>query len=222
MLWEVYEMHCITGHHNKFYRIMHSGNTVVVRSGRRGTEGRVSVKKIGSIPTSDDVFVADQRANKYREGYETVYSDDARGDATVPVPLPSRLPKSIEEIEQLCLDRWRLYATYEVPDTPTRWVLYSGLVETSKVNLTARFMLEALQSRTHAIDVGRDLVIGSRAYNPYVNLATPADLGPVGLNDSEEVLAAALSLWFPESSNPSAFMDAARRHIGASRSLTVV
>jgi predicted DNA-binding WGR domain protein len=83
-MWEARELHCIGNGHDKFYRIIQAGPVVVIRYGRRGTEGQRQVKVFNSSHEANYFFNDTVENKRWRRNYTVVYTDRRPRDVAVP------------------------------------------------------------------------------------------------------------------------------------------
>lgn len=209
MSWQAHELHCVNRQHNKFYRIIQSNGQVVVRFGPRGSSGQVIFKQLDEDAATE--FVSNQiREKLYKKGYSEVFTDYEPGGLG---PWGSPQPATLTDIEEALMARWKVLATSGLTGTPRYWAVFSNLLLLSKVDLSARFALDALQSPTHLVDPARDLVIAS-VNSPKVfrqSMVPVSDLGAILESDTTDILQTALGLYQPDSPDPSKFLAVARR-----------
>ena len=106
-MWEAYELHCIGNGHDKFYRIIRSGQVVVIRYGRRGTDGQRQVKTFGANGlewVGAEWFVRDTLDTKRRlKGYQVVYVDRRDRGTKAPTQEDEMERDYLERFEQATL-----------------------------------------------------------------------------------------------------------------------
>jgi predicted DNA-binding WGR domain protein len=217
MNWEAYELHCVNSKHDTFYRVIRSGHTLVTRFGRLGSTGQRLVKTLGHEADAHNLAVIQRvdkiNKNHYREVYRDEFWEQGSGFEMDPLPM------SVEEIEQMFLDRWQSTAVRGLTGGPKQWVVVADLVRLGLVDLTARFVFEKIKAGPHVVDASRDLTLAAisdpRALRRDTKFSLEV-LGYVNNGDTSEILNAALGLYSPGANHASNLMATARRLVSAS------
>jgi predicted DNA-binding WGR domain protein len=222
-MWKGYDLHCVSDRHNKFYRIIRCGGTVVIRFGRLGADGQRIVKTMGSQEAY--TFTERQHGDKVRgirgERYGEIrrdYANAVPAGLVIPDPWVGGTEDVADGIEQMYLSRWRESTRINLDDKPGHWAVFSGLLKVAKVDLVAGFVLDELKANPYAIDAGRDLVMGrvSGYERARATWTWVSSIGSVEGPDTSEIAGTALGLYRPGNPSPDRLFPTARRLVGAS------
>jgi predicted DNA-binding WGR domain protein len=211
MRWEAYELHCVSKGHNKFYRIMLLGTTVLVRWGSRGGNGQLKVHNFSTLGEAGE-FAADQRDAKlsYKKGYYEVYSTE--GETGL-----AQMPPDSSVLDDLFMLRWKNSIAARLSREQSKLTLFSGLLGEVKVNPSARFVLEEINTTQHVVDVANDRILAKAYYRFHTepNTFTTHNMGSGLASDSIEMLEIAIGLYNSEVERPSELIEVARRLVNS-------
>jgi predicted DNA-binding WGR domain protein len=222
-MWKGYDLHCVSDRHDKFYRIIHCGGTVVIRFGRRGSQGQRVVKTMNAQEAY--TFTERQHGDKLRgmrgERYTEIrrdYSNTVPAGLTTADPWVGATGEVADSIEEMYLSRWRESARISPDDKLGHWAVFRGLLRDAKVDMVAGFMLDELKATPYAIDASRDLVMGrvSGYERARTTWSWVYSIGPADTTDGNEIASAALGLYRPDNPRLDKLFPTARRLVGAS------